>query len=171
MAKTRDIRNAAKVEAAPDLSTKVRNAIEAIKKPFTSFVKDFAALAISREELAPKFMKAFGMWQAETGGTFVDFVRTMDSTVGKVRAEYRAHRSYQAADYLRRIVGNAAKVNRPQTAAERASQPATPTDALARVFASLMTIIPEAAGHACVGCGQSRTALHGQAGPEVADPS
>jgi hypothetical protein len=128
-------------ETTPDLSSKVSKAIDAIKKPFTSFVKDFAALSTTREELAPKFMKAFGLFQAETGGTFVMFVRYLDPSIGAARNEYRSHRTYQAADYLRRIVGNAR--NRPQSVAERQAAPAPPTDVLARILASLVSILPE----------------------------
>ena len=142
MAKTSSVRNAPTVaESTPDLSAKVTKAVDLIKRPFIQFVKDFQALAQSREELAPKFMKAFGMWQAETAGTFVDFVRLLAPDVGKTRNEYRNHRAYQSADYLRRLVGNARR--QPLTQAERAAAPASPTDSLARVMASLLTIIPE----------------------------
>lgn len=127
--------------STPDLSAKVKRAVDAIKKPFVQFTRDFAALAMKREDLAPKFMKAFGMWQAETAGTFVDFVRMLVPDVGNTRAEYRNHRAYQSADYLRRIVGNANR--KPRTAAERASAPAPPTDAIARILASLLSVIPE----------------------------
>jgi hypothetical protein len=128
-------------ETTPDLSSKVERAIDGIKKPFMSYVKDFTALAASREDLAPKFMKAFGLWQAETAGTFVDFVRMLVPEIGNSRNEYRNHRAYQAADYLRRLVGNANR--RPRTQEERAAAPVAPTDALSRIMASLMTIIPE----------------------------
>jgi hypothetical protein len=129
------------VETVPDLTKKVQTAIDTIKKPFTSFVKDFAALSASREELAPKFMKAFGLWQGETGGTFVDFVRFLVPDVGKSRTEYRTHRAYQAADYLRRIQGNTSR--RPTTQAERAAAPTPPADAFARLMATLLSMIPE----------------------------
>lgn len=145
MAKRRDVRtvpaDGSVAETTPDLSSKVRKAVDAIKKPFISFTKDFASLAVRREELAPQFMKAFGMWQAETAGTFVDFIRMLVPEIGNTRAEYRNHRAYQAADYLRRIVGNAAR--RPRTASERATAPAPPTDAIARILASLLTVITD----------------------------
>lgn len=128
-------------ETTPDLSAKVDKAVKTIMAPFRAFVRNFGALAMSREELSPKFMKAFGLWQAETAGTFVEFVRFLVPDVPAQRAEYRNHRAYQAADYLRRLAGNAAR--RPRTAAERATAPAPPTDVIARVFASLMEIIPD----------------------------
>jgi hypothetical protein len=128
-------------ETTPDLSAKVSKAIDAIKKPFASYVKDFTSLAARREELAPQFMKAFGMWQAETAGTFVDFVRHLVPEIPATRAEYRSHRAYQAADYLRRLVGNAQR--RPRTMAERQEAPAPPTDALSRILASFMPLLPD----------------------------
>lgn len=130
-------------ETTPDLSAKVANAIDEVRKPFLSYVKHFAALATRREELAPKFIKAAGLWQAEQGGTFVDFVRYLVPEIGKARAEYRQHRAYQAADYLRRLVSGAATNRRGRTAAERATAPAPPTDVMARVIASMMALIPE----------------------------
>lgn len=128
-------------ETTPDLTAKVRKAVDAIKKPFTTYVKDFAALAASRETLAPMFMKACGLWQAETAGTFVDFVRFLVPEIPATRAEYRSHRAFQAADYLRRLQGNAAR--RPRTTAERATAPAPPTDAISRLLAALVPIIPD----------------------------
>lgn len=126
-----------------ELSKKVLSAIETIRKPFVSYVKDFAALGVKRSELAPKFMKVFGMWQAETGGTFVAFVRYLAPEIGNTRQEYRVHPTYAAADYLRRLTGNAERRG-PRTQAERAAAPAPPTDAIARIVAAFMAIIPEA---------------------------
>jgi len=132
-------------EMDTELTAKALKVINLIKKPFTQFTKDFAALAVSREELAPKFMKAFGLYQAETAKTFVDFVRYLVPEVGKSRNEYRSHRAYQAADYLRRLASQAARGGRKanMTAAERANVPATPTEAVARVIASMLTLIPQ----------------------------
>lgn len=155
MAKTQDVRMQARqqqrggtavAESIPDLSAKVNKAIEAIKKDFVAFSKDFAAISMRREELAPKFQKAFGLWQAETGGTFVSFVRYLDPSVGQARNEYRTHRSYQAADYLRRIMGNVAKRNDAgQGNAEGNQQPTavSPGEGLIRLLASFLKIIPE----------------------------
>lgn len=129
------------IAVSAELSKRVENAISAIKRPFTMFVKDFAALASSREELAPKFMRAFGMWQTETAGTFVGFVRMLAPEIGNTRQEYRSHRAYQAADYLRRVTSGAAR--RPSNNAEGHIGPATPTDAFARLMSSFLTLIPE----------------------------
>lgn len=82
----------------------LRNKIDGLKRPFTAFVNSFQSITTTRAELAPKFMQVFGTWQAETGKPFVDFVRALDPTVPADRAGYRGHKSYQAADYLRRLV-------------------------------------------------------------------
>lgn len=139
-------RTAASSEAATpvlELSAKVKRAVEGIRQQFNAYTKAFSALAVRREELAPQFMKAANLWMAETSRSFVDFVRYLDPAIGNNRAEYRNHRTYQAADYLRRLAGRAEARGRPRTAAERANAPAPPTDAIASIVASLMTVIPE----------------------------
>lgn len=144
MAKTRNNTPRGDTDLAkntPDLTAKVKKAVMAIKAKFTTFTKNFAALSVSREELAPQFMKAANLWMAETKGTFVDFVRFLDPNVGNTRDEYRSHRSYQAADYLRRLVANSAR--RDRTGDEEAPRAAAPTDAIASILGSLLEIIPE----------------------------
>lgn len=148
MAKSTDVRatiarNTTIVATNPDLSSKVLRAIEEIKKPFTSFTKDFAAIAMRREELAPKFMKAFGLWQAETGGNFVTFIRHLDPSVGNTRNEYRTHRSYQAADYLRRIVANVGRREGAGGIEADVTGPVTPAEAFSRLLAAFMKLIPD----------------------------
>lgn len=127
----------------PNLSARVSKAVKAITAQFRAFTRDFAAISVKREELAPQFMKAANLWMAETKGTFVDFVRLLDPAVGNTRAEYRDHRSYQAADYLRRLVSNASRKALAGGDADgnRAATPATATDAVARIMASLMEVI------------------------------
>lgn len=86
------------------LGSKVQKAIAAIKRPFMQYAEGFAKLSETRAELAPKFMKAFGLFQAdEEGGSLADFVRQFDPSVPTESAEYRAHSTYMAADYLRRL--------------------------------------------------------------------
>jgi hypothetical protein len=68
------------------LSAKVRKVVEDVRKPFMSFTTSFGALAVTRAELAPLFMRAFGVWQTETGAGFVDFVRELDPAIGPGRA-------------------------------------------------------------------------------------
>jgi hypothetical protein len=86
------------------ISKKTKKGIDALKKPFMAFSTAFGALAISRAELAPKFMKVYGAYLQETGGSYVDFVRMVDPSVPADRAAYREHKSYKAAEYLRRLV-------------------------------------------------------------------
>lgn len=128
-----------------ELTTKTRKAVEAIRRPFGVFIKDFSSLSEKREDLAPKFMKAFNLWATETGGTFVEFVRFLDPSLPQSSKEYRAHRSYGAADYLRRLVAQARRGERSteRTAQERATAPATPMVGMARVLSALMQLIPE----------------------------
>lgn len=126
------------------LSGKVRKQVDAIRKPFLAFTKNFAALAQSREELAPKFMKTFGAWQAITGGTFVDFVRYLVPDLGATRQEYRTHRAYQAADYLRRLISTQQQRDRrPANPEERAQGAVTPIDAVARLIKALMPLVQQ----------------------------
>jgi hypothetical protein len=131
---------------AQDLSARTRRAIEAIRAPFQGFVSDFTSLTVKRGELAPKFMKAFNTWASETGRTFVDFVRVLDESVPVDRDHYRRHKSYQAADYLRRLVAQSG--TRPAGAAARdkagmrgAPAPTPPAEALARVLASVQGLM------------------------------
>lgn len=142
MAKTQP-RQASTDAAVPVLSNKVKKAVDAIRRPFAEYNKAFGALAVRREELAPKFMKAANLWMAETSGNFVAFVRFLDPSIGSARAEYRNHRTYQAADYLRRLAGRAESGRQGRTASDRATAPTPPNAAVARIVASLMSLIPE----------------------------
>lgn len=136
-------------DAAEDtkLTAKVVRALDGIRDTFIAFVKDYTAILVRREDLAPKFMKASNMWIAETGGSFVDFVRVLDSTVPVDRDGYRAHRAYQAADYLRRLVQQGARtVETPvEKAARIASAPVNTRHAMARLLASFLPFIDPAA--------------------------
>jgi hypothetical protein len=146
MAKTQEATAAARnrgtaTAVETDLSAKVKNAMDAIKQPFMSFAKGLSAINQKRGELAPRFMKAFGFWQAETGGTFVQFVRAIDPSIGEKRDEYRNHPTYQAADYLRRLQGAAGRTQTND--GQEQVQQTSPTDALARFMATLLNMIPE----------------------------
>lgn len=146
MAKRRDVRlvDAAEEDATPELSAKVKRAVTAITAPFKAFTRQFAAMSIRREELAPKFMNAARLWMAETNHSFVEFVRFLDPNVGGTRNEYRSHRTYQAADYLRRLDQNLRRKSQTAAGGGRAvDAPAPPTDVVARILGSLMEIIPE----------------------------
>ena len=120
-----------------DLSTKTSSLIEGIRRPFLSFSKDFAGLVHSKAELAPKFMKAFRAWEKETDGTFVAFIRVLDPSVGEDRDDYRAHKTYQAADYLRRLD------SRPEPEERTGTSPATHLLGLTRVVATILDLVAE----------------------------
>lgn len=129
--------------APPQLSAKVTRQIDAIRGSFSSYVRDFTALVERRAELAPKFMKAFGAYQAETGMTFVSFCRQLDPTIPEAQKEYRNHRAYQAAEYLRRLVARAAQKRTAAEEGETSTRPIPPMDALARFLASIIPSIAD----------------------------
>lgn len=133
-----------------ELSAKVQKAVDEIKSQFTGFVRSFEALEAKRGDLAPKFMKAANMWQAETGGTFIDFVRFLVPEVGETVKEYKAHRAYQAADYLRRKAAGPRNLGGDVTQgaggnAGPGTTQETPMVVLERLLASLLPSIPEKA--------------------------
>lgn len=124
--------------AGPTLSARTRGLIDGLREPFTTFVDDFSSLMqTSRAELAPRVMRVFNTYKAETDGTFVDFVRQLDASVPSDRDKYRAHRSYQAADYLRRLVAQAPRA----LTRKRGPRPATPLVALARLIATVLPAV------------------------------
>lgn len=136
MAKTK------KATVVVDLSRKVQNAINAIRKPVSDYLNGLAAINIKRDEIAPQLMKAFGMWQAETGGTFVDFCRFLLPDAIPAGREYRTNSSFMALDYMRRMV--AGTTARPVDQRKRGGpQAASPKYAIARVVSSLLRIIPK----------------------------
>lgn len=53
-----------------------------------------------KSELAPAFLKAFSMWERETGRGLAAFVRELDPDMPAERDAYANHRSFQAAWYL-----------------------------------------------------------------------
>lgn len=131
------------MKIAVAVSAKVRTMIDHIREDFTAFVDGFTALTSARATLSPKFMKAFGAWQAETGGNFVSFVRLLDPEVPEDRDGYRAHKSYQAADYLRRLQAGATRETSEIPESER---PVTAYRALAYFVATVLpTLDPSGA--------------------------
>lgn len=118
------------------LSAKTSGLIDDIRKPFVEFSKGYRLLEESRAELAPRFLKAFASWQADTGGTFIGFVRVLVPEVPEARDGYRAHPAYLAADYLRRLRSQASRQQ-----VDESERPATAFVALARVYATLMPLV------------------------------
>lgn len=126
------------VASTPEVSVKTRHLIEAIREPFTAFAEGFSQLRVSREELAPRFVKAFEAWAKETEGSFVAFARLLDADIPEDREGYRAHPSYQAADYLRRLSVSAEREPVPEE-----DRPVPAYTALARLVATVLPIIDQ----------------------------
>lgn len=120
-------------------SSRTLKAVETLRGPFMAFVADFTSITTKRAELAPKVMKVFGTWQSEVGGSFVEFTRILDPTIGATREEYRKHRSYQAADYLRRLA--ALTVARARTGAATRAPAISPTAGMARLLKAVLPLI------------------------------
>lgn len=120
-----------------EMTAALRKEIDGLRKPFAGFASDFAKLSETRGELAPKFWKVFGNYTAQVGGSFVDFVRVLDPTVPSDRAAYRAHRAYQAADYLRRLVSR-------RDTGGRATRPVrSNVTIMARLLATLIPLVKD----------------------------
>ncbi len=134
-------------EPAIEVSKHTSHLIDVIREPFAAYVTAFVALNETRAQLAPKFMKAFNAWAAETGKPFVAFVRLLDPTVPVQSAEYRRHRAFMAADYLRRLAATSARQEAAEAAGEGvgtgigAEAPATPQEAIARLIAAILPLI------------------------------
>ena len=116
------------------LSRKLDTLLTDLRKPFTDYAMGFDTTLAKRAELAPKFMKTYESFQAETSRSFIDFVRLVDHHVPAARKEYKANRVYQAADYLRRVQSNKLKGKTRKAG----PKPATPLEALARFIATLL---------------------------------
>jgi hypothetical protein len=119
--------------------------IAGLKAQFGKFTELYTRLTESKAEFAEKFMSGFTLFAQETGRTFVDYVRAIDPTVPQDREGYRSHRSYQAADYLRRsmTVGGGNRGARQKPARTNA------VGRLARMIATILAIVrPE--DHAAV---------------------
>lgn len=137
-ATTKPAKPTATPSVAVAVSAKTRTLIDQIREDFDAFANGFAQLITDRVALAPKFMKAFGAWASETGGSFAAFVRVLDSSVPEERDGYRAHATYQAADYLRRLSAASAREVEETPEGER---PVTAYQALAYLVATVMPVV------------------------------
>jgi hypothetical protein len=91
-------------DAPAKLTGPLVRAVDTLRVVFNTFLTEFNALEARREDIAPRFMRTFGKWQSETGGTFIAFVRVLVPDVPMTVKEYKFNRAYMAADYLRRLV-------------------------------------------------------------------
>lgn len=128
------------------LSARLRALIQRVRRPFMAFSEGFQALTTSRAQLAPEFMRAHATYQQEVGGSFVSFVRLLDPSLPEDREGYRNHRSYQAAEYLRRLVNQAEAIAERQRRRESGepSAPSPQTVALSTCIATILSFAPEA---------------------------
>jgi hypothetical protein len=125
-----------------EISSKTERLIDQVRQPFKQYSHGFGAVLTTRAELAPKFMRAFDAWKSETEGSFVRFVQLFDPTVPEAFAEYRNHKTFQAADYLARLVRQQERGER--TPVDAAHKPATPLVALARLVATVLPAVDPA---------------------------
>jgi hypothetical protein len=121
------------------LSAKLTAVIDNLRRPFKAFVSEFKALSLSRAELAPAFMEAFGHYEKETEGSFIAFCRLVDPSIPAERDLYRNDPSYQAATYLRRLVQQTETTKK--TGKRKGPKPATPLVALARFVATVLPVV------------------------------
>jgi hypothetical protein len=117
-------------------SRRLTSTLVDIRTEFKAFTDAFSMLSVRKAHFAPAFMKAFALWERETGRSFVAFVQQLDSTVPADRNEYPKHRAFQAACYLRRLVEAPATVSGKK---ERVSM--SPFALLAVVLKSLAPIV------------------------------
>lgn len=124
------------------LSTKLARLIDQLRQPFADYASLAEGLAETRASLAPRFMKTCHAWQEETGGTFVQFVRVLVPDLPMKRDEYRATPVFQAADYLRRLIGREPTAPRVDATTGKPLPPAiSPLEALSRVMASILPLL------------------------------
>lgn len=112
--------------------------IDGIRAPFRAHLSEFVRMHSKAEDLAPEFMRAFIAYQADTGSTFVNFVRYLDPDVPSGPGQpYKSHSTYMAADYLRRLVAA------PQgETVENPDAPAGMSEAFVRLLAAVIALIP-----------------------------
>lgn len=136
----------AETETAPVLSKKTVALVEGVRSQFVTYASTVGAMLSNRDELAPKFMRAFGAWQADTAGTFVQFVRFLEPALPEDSKAYKAHPVYTAADYLRRKVAQSERAKQAKASGrseQAATAPATPLDAIARILSALLPNITD----------------------------
>lgn len=124
--------------APPALSNATQRLLAGIRADFDAFVDGFTSLTSDRATFAPKFMRAFEAWNKDTEGSFAAFVRVLDPRVPEHRDGYRAHPSYQAADYLRRKQANAGRERATLPEGER---PVSLNTALVYLLATVMPVV------------------------------
>jgi hypothetical protein len=113
------------------LSRRLTAELARLRPDFAGMASDVQLMFVRRAHLAPPFMAAFSHYQAETGRSFVAFVRELDATMPA--SDYQGHRSYQAALYLRRLH------DAPETTVQHRKTP-SPFQLLASATRSLLLL-------------------------------
>ncbi len=131
-------------EAPKPLGARVVKQIDAIREAFNSYTSQLAAITERRAEFAPKFMKVFHAWQAETKGTFVAFVRVLVPELPMDTKGYKGHVAHIAADNLRTLYNRLerAKAGTPVERAQAiANKPVAPRAASVRLIAGFLGLL------------------------------
>lgn len=125
---------------APSLKPRTVRLIDGIRAGFSSYVAEFIRFNRKAADIAPDFMKAYKAYEADTSGTFVSFVRMLDPEVPEGPGQpYKGHPTYNAADYLRRLV---ADEEREGEEVEDRDKPAGMSEAFVRLLAAIVALIP-----------------------------
>jgi hypothetical protein len=128
------------------LSGPERTTFASIKREVLDLGKRYGIIREKIAKIAPKVIanfKALDAKYTDLGG-FIGYCRMIDPKVPTHAADdgdelgYRNHRTYQALDYMRRLVNAANRPPRDANTTQGARNPAT--DQLARLLASVLTI-------------------------------
>src|SRR6266581_8023066 len=128
------------------LTAKLIRSVDELRVTFTAYSEAFTALEMRRADLAPKFMRICRAWQAETGSSFVAFVRVLIPDLPMERKGYVNHTAYMAAEYLRVKVNKFERENTTPVERARAiaDKPASPRRIMTSVLASFLPLIDPA---------------------------
>lgn len=85
-------------------SKRLKDALNDLRPAFRDINVGLDQLTKKRAEIAPIFMKTYELWRRETRRPFIAFVHELDPSMPVERSEYRTHRSYRAAAYLKQLV-------------------------------------------------------------------
>lgn len=130
-------------DAPVELSAKTRHLVDDLRQPFIELAETQGSFSKGSKAMSAKFYKTFRAWTGETKGTFVAFVTLLDPSVPADRDSYRAHSSYQAADYLRRLERAKERAAADPGDTENAEKPATPVQALAILLSSMAPVVDD----------------------------
>lgn len=130
--------------APKPLSARIVKMIDGIRDPFVGYADALKTVNERRADFAPKFMKVFHAWQAETEDSFIAFVRVLVPDLPMERKVYIKHPASIAADNLRSLY-NRLERGKAKTPAERAqaiqNKPVAPRVAFTRILAAFLPFL------------------------------